>query len=160
MSVTPTKGDGEERWSSGSRWDGGAEGETSAMDGLGWYCPSGGCDTVVKWRVRLRNRVGCRRKSKFQGCLRKTARTERRAYLASLASLVRVPKQRPGRGRARIVCPPPLLPMCPLPPTTRTTPLYSYLSYYKEITTPKEEIDFSGYENSSSLGIQSPADQH
>lgn len=35
MSVTPTKGGGEERWSSGSRWDGGAEGETSAMDGLG-----------------------------------------------------------------------------------------------------------------------------
>lgn len=81
MNVTPTKGDGEGRWSSGSRWDGGAEGETSAMDGLGRYCPGSGCGGG-NWTWRSG------RKSKIQGCLRKTDRTDE--------SLVRVPQAAAG----------------------------------------------------------------
>lgn len=95
MSVTPTKGDMEERWSSGSRWDGGAEGETLAMDGLGGIVQA--VDAVVSWRVKLGFGVGRRRKSKFQvACARRPGRR----------SLVRVPKQAAG---SRGVSPTPLL---------------------------------------------------
>lgn len=74
MIVTPTKGDGEERWSSGSRWDGGAEGETSAMDGLGGIVQA--VDVVVRWSVKLEIRREMQKKIQTPRLLARDAWTD------------------------------------------------------------------------------------